>query len=96
MSELMNVGLCAAVVVWNLLDLFLFCGFKTPPGARGGGNAVFGTVETIDYTDNSTDTTHFVYGVTANLFAVLLYGSSFVPIKRIETGDGKNTAPHFI
>ncbi|XP_034453926.1 transmembrane protein 144b isoform X2 [Hippoglossus hippoglossus] len=57
-------------------------------GARCGGDAVFGELETFDYTFNSTDTSHFAYGITANLVAVLLYGSSFVPIKRTETGDG--------
>ncbi|XP_035017552.1 transmembrane protein 144b [Hippoglossus stenolepis] len=57
-------------------------------GARCGGDAVFGELETFDYNFNSTDTSHFAYGITANLVAVLLYGSSFVPIKRTETGDG--------
>uniref|UniRef100_A0A3B4YRA4 Transmembrane protein 144b n=1 Tax=Seriola lalandi dorsalis TaxID=1841481 RepID=A0A3B4YRA4_SERLL len=32
--------------------------------------------------------THFAYGIAANVVAVLLYGSNFVPVKRIETGDG--------
>lgn len=36
---------------------------------------------------NSAETT---YGYVACAFAVLLYGSYFVPIKRIETGDGKD------
>uniref|UniRef100_A0A8C6UB69 Transmembrane protein 144b n=1 Tax=Neogobius melanostomus TaxID=47308 RepID=A0A8C6UB69_9GOBI len=37
---------------------------------------------------NSTNATHFVYGVSANAVAVLLYGSNYVPVKRIEMGDG--------
>lgn len=35
---------------------------------------------------NSTDTT---YGFVACAFAVLLYGSYFVPVKTIDTGDGE-------
>lgn len=35
---------------------------------------------------NSTDST---YGFVACVFAVLLYGSNFVPVKTIDTGDGK-------
>lgn len=41
---------------------------------------------------NSTNMTHFVYGIAANAAAVLLYGSNFAPIKRVETGDGEPTA----
>ncbi|XP_069027608.1 transmembrane protein 144b [Embiotoca jacksoni] len=37
---------------------------------------------------NSTANIHFVYGIAANLFAVLLYGSNLVHIKKVETGDG--------
>ncbi|XP_056296209.1 transmembrane protein 144b [Pseudoliparis swirei] len=37
---------------------------------------------------NSTNVTHLAYGVAANVLAALLYGSTFVPVKRIETGDG--------
>lgn len=40
------------------------------------------------YIINSTNVTHLVYGVSANAFAVLLYGSNYVPVKRIEVGDG--------
>ncbi|GAA6222041.1 transmembrane protein 144 isoform X1 [Lates japonicus] len=57
-------------------------------GARGGENAAVGKVETFDFTFNSTNMTHFAYGIAANVVAVLLYGSNFVPVKRIETGDG--------
>lgn len=47
------------------------------------------TMELLDFTFNSTNMTHFAYGVAANAVAVLLYGSTFVPVKRIETGDGE-------
>lgn len=46
-------------------------------------------LESFDFHFNSTNMTHFSYGVAANVVAVLLYGSNFVPIKRIEAGDGK-------
>ncbi|XP_074505254.1 transmembrane protein 144b isoform X1 [Sebastes fasciatus] len=58
------------------------------PGAKGGENAGAGNMETFDFHMNSTNMTHFLYGITANTIAVLLYGSNFVPIKRIEAGDG--------
>lgn len=35
---------------------------------------------------NSTDST---YGYVACVFAILLYGSNFVPVKTIDTGDGE-------
>ncbi|XP_018534939.1 transmembrane protein 144b isoform X2 [Lates calcarifer] len=57
-------------------------------GGRYGENAAVGKVETFDFTFNSTNMTHFAYGIAANVVAVLLYGSNFVPVKRIETGDG--------
>ncbi|XP_055015248.1 transmembrane protein 144b isoform X3 [Boleophthalmus pectinirostris] len=42
----------------------------------------------MEYAFNSTNVTHFVYGVSANVVAVLLYGTNYVPVKRIEMGDG--------
>ncbi|XP_058504888.1 transmembrane protein 144b [Solea solea] len=57
-------------------------------GAHGHDRAALGKVETFGFTFNSTNMTNFVYGIAANAVAVLLYGSNFVPIKRIETGDG--------
>uniref|UniRef100_A0A3Q2CEB8 Transmembrane protein 144b n=1 Tax=Cyprinodon variegatus TaxID=28743 RepID=A0A3Q2CEB8_CYPVA len=44
--------------------------------------------ETGFFFGNSTNVTNFAYGITANMAAVVLYGSTFVPVKRIETGDG--------
>ncbi|XP_029626616.1 transmembrane protein 144 isoform X2 [Salmo trutta] len=35
----------------------------------------------------SLNTTEMAYGFVANSIAVILYGSNFVPVKRIETGD---------
>ncbi|XP_029917192.1 transmembrane protein 144b isoform X2 [Myripristis murdjan] len=53
------------------------------------GNGPVCTLETFDFPFlNSTNMTNFAYGIAANVVAVLLYGSNFVPVKRIETGDG--------
>lgn len=41
---------------------------------------------------NGTNLTQLAYGITANIAAVLLYGSNFVPVKRIELGDGESLA----
>nr|XP_046262930.1 transmembrane protein 144-like isoform X3 [Scatophagus argus] len=57
-------------------------------GTKSGENATASKLETFDFAFNSTNMTHFVYGISANMVAVLLYGSNFVPVKRIETGDG--------
>ncbi|KAM3612281.1 uncharacterized protein V6R79_006230 [Siganus canaliculatus] len=58
------------------------------PGARCDGNVATSELETFNLTFNSTNVTHYAYGVVANVVAVLLYGSNYVPVKRIETGDG--------
>ncbi|XP_068451383.1 transmembrane protein 144b [Clinocottus analis] len=47
-----------------------------------------GNLDMLVFTFNSTNMTNLAYGVAANVFAALLYGSNFVPVKRIETGDG--------
>ncbi|XP_010741217.2 transmembrane protein 144b isoform X1 [Larimichthys crocea] len=57
-------------------------------GARCDEKAAMCKLETFDLTLNSTNMTHFAYGIAANLVAVLLYGSNIVPVKRIEMGDG--------
>lgn len=50
-----------------------------------------GEPATFNITSNSTGpVSHLVYGITANIAAALLYGSNFVPIKRVETGDGEH------
>lgn len=46
-------------------------------------------LEILDLSSNSTNF-NFVYGIAANAVAVLLYGSMSVPVKKIETGDGKH------
>uniref|UniRef100_A0A3P8RNQ3 Uncharacterized protein n=1 Tax=Amphiprion percula TaxID=161767 RepID=A0A3P8RNQ3_AMPPE len=63
----------------------LGCSFccETHPGAKGSnGN---GSI------CNSTSVGHFAYGTATCVFAVLLYGTNLVPVKIIETGDGKHT-----
>uniref|UniRef100_A0A3Q3VUJ7 Uncharacterized protein n=1 Tax=Mola mola TaxID=94237 RepID=A0A3Q3VUJ7_MOLML len=45
-------------------------------------------LEPLDSAFNASNVTRLVYGTAANAAAVLLYGSNFVPVKRIETGDG--------
>ncbi|KAM9376185.1 transmembrane protein 144b [Pholidichthys leucotaenia] len=42
----------------------------------------------LNSTFSLTNITHFTYGITANAVAVLMYGSNFVPVKKVETGDG--------
>lgn len=67
----------------------IFYAFSFPDG-QGNENAATSKLETSDFNLNSTNMTHFAYGIAANVVAVLLYGSNFVPVKRIETGDGKH------
>ncbi|CAK6968312.1 transmembrane protein 144b [Scomber scombrus] len=57
-------------------------------GQEGDEDAATGKLEGFDVNLNSTNMTNFAYGIAANVVAVLLYGSNFVPVKRIETGDG--------
>lgn len=47
----------------------------------------------LSSSSNSTDMTKLVYGFAANMVAVVLYGSNFVPVKRVDTGDGKSSNP---
>ena len=42
------------------------------------------------------NTTNLAYGFVANIAAAVLFGSSYVPIKRIDTGDGEQTAHLFL
>ncbi|TNN37340.1 Transmembrane protein 144 [Liparis tanakae] len=53
---------------------------------------VTGNVKIVPFNFNSTNATHLAYGVAANVLAALLYGSNFVPVKRIEMGDGNIAA----
>lgn len=61
----------------------------------GDKDAATGELETVDYTFNVTNVTNFAYGIAANVAAVLLYGSIFVPVKKIEVGDGKHMEVSF-
>ncbi|XP_035767049.1 transmembrane protein 144b [Neolamprologus brichardi] len=55
----------------------------------GYNNDGTGELESFNITCNSSRAiSHFAYGITANMAAVFLYGSNFVPVKRVETGDG--------
>ncbi|XP_004553693.3 transmembrane protein 144b isoform X1 [Maylandia zebra] len=57
--------------------------------ADGYKNDGTGELESFNITFNSSRAiSHFAYGITANMAAVFLYGSNFVPVKRVETGDG--------
>ncbi|XP_067455998.1 transmembrane protein 144b [Thunnus thynnus] len=75
-----------------VITLFTVSCYSTEHAAERGGqgneNAATSKLETSDFNLNSTNMTHFAYGIAANVVAVLLYGSNFVPVKRIETGDG--------
>lgn len=84
--SVMNVGLqeLGALSKRNNLGC-LFCFLL-----KGGEHIGTDKLEIFDFTFNSTNMTHFAYGVAANAVAILLYGSTFVPVKRIETGDGKH------
>uniref|UniRef100_A0A3Q3VS36 Uncharacterized protein n=1 Tax=Mola mola TaxID=94237 RepID=A0A3Q3VS36_MOLML len=54
----------------------------------GGIGTASDELEPLDSAFNASNVTRLVYGTAANAAAVLLYGSNFVPVKRIETGDG--------
>lgn len=43
----------------------------------------------VNVFNQSSNSSTFLYGLSANIAAVLLFGSCTVPIKRIETGDGE-------
>uniref|UniRef100_A0A3Q4H410 Transmembrane protein 144b n=1 Tax=Neolamprologus brichardi TaxID=32507 RepID=A0A3Q4H410_NEOBR len=59
------------------------------PYFYGYNNDGTGELESFNITCNSSRAiSHFAYGITANMAAVFLYGSNFVPVKRVETGDG--------
>uniref|UniRef100_A0A3B5A0U6 Transmembrane protein 144 n=1 Tax=Stegastes partitus TaxID=144197 RepID=A0A3B5A0U6_9TELE len=59
-------------------NLGLLFGCEAHPGTKDENVSI----------SNSTNYSRFVYGIAANGVAVFLCGSSFVPVKRIETGDG--------
>lgn len=70
---------------------------KNFTGAEDGyKNDGTGELESFNITCNSSRAiSHFAYGITANMAAVFLYGSNFVPVKRVETGDGEHIIVYF-
>lgn len=69
---------------------------KIQSGGESGEQAAGVRLEFVASTLNSTNLTQIAYGIAGNVAAVLLYGSNFVPVKRIETGDGKHSACGYI
>ncbi|XP_049610439.1 transmembrane protein 144 [Syngnathus scovelli] len=81
----MLMAKCTLLVVF----LLVACCHGTHEKASGGVGdeevEAKGRTPALNSTNNMT---RFTCGIMANLAAVLLYGSSFVPVKRIESGDG--------
>ncbi|XP_057706506.1 transmembrane protein 144b isoform X1 [Corythoichthys intestinalis] len=76
---------CALLVV----SLLIACCHAEEAKAEGGSGDEEVEAKGRTFGLNSTNNmTHFTYGIVANLAAMLLYGSNFVPVKRVETGDG--------
>lgn len=69
--------------------LLYFSSFNIHPDPKHDEFVVADNVNIVPLNLNSTNVTHLAYGVAANVLAALLYGSTFVPVKRIETGDGE-------
>ncbi|CAG5988940.1 transmembrane protein 144b [Menidia menidia] len=76
-------------VNYTLLTLFvgalLMVSCQSTEDSEDGGEIP--TLE-VPFVTNSSNVTQFAYGLAANIASILLYGSTFVPVKRIETGDG--------
>lgn len=64
---------------------------KIQSAGESGEQAAGVRLEFVASTLNSTNVTQIAYGIAGNVAAVLLYGTNFVPVKRIETGDGKHS-----
>lgn len=79
---------CTPLFVFVVALLMVSCRRTEHSAKRGGEHVGAGKQDAFDFTVNSTNMTHFAYGIATNVVAVLLYGSNFVPVKRIETGDG--------
>ncbi|XP_077589051.1 transmembrane protein 144b [Stigmatopora nigra] len=76
---------CALLVI----SLLIACCHGEEGKASGGtGDEEVGAKGRSFGLNSTNNMTHFTYGIVANLAAMLLYGSNFVPVKRIETGDG--------
>lgn len=63
---------------------------ENPSGAQSREHVGVSKLETFASVWNSTNLTQLAYGIAANVAAVLLYGTNFVPVKRIELGDGES------
>lgn len=74
---------------WVRRRVILRCLFRTEI-LSGEEDAATGELEAVHSTVNSTNVTDLAYGIAGNVAAVLLYGSIFVPVKKIEVGDGKH------
>uniref|UniRef100_A0A8C6KAQ3 Transmembrane protein 144b n=1 Tax=Nothobranchius furzeri TaxID=105023 RepID=A0A8C6KAQ3_NOTFU len=74
----------------NINQVFIKCIFLSLmcSDSMGCGKDEICKLDSLNFFSNSTNVTFFAYGLTANIAAVLLYGSTFVPVKKIETGDG--------
>lgn len=84
--SVMNVGLQEVGTLSKRNNLeCLFCSLS-----KGLEHFGIDKLEIFDLNFNSTNVTNFIYGIAANAVAVLLYGSTCVPVKKIETGDGKH------
>ncbi|XP_075904265.1 transmembrane protein 144b isoform X2 [Nelusetta ayraudi] len=74
-----------------VVPLMLSCGSSGHVAERGDQSREHvgvSKLETFASALNSTNLTQLAYGIAANVAAVLLYGTNFVPVKRIELGDG--------
>lgn len=63
---------------------------ENPSGNQSGDCNRVSKLEAYTLALNSTNLTQLAYGIAANVAAVLLYGTNFVPVKRIELGDGES------
>lgn len=63
---------------------------ENPSGNQSGEHGRVSKLEAYSLALNSTNLTQLAYGIAANVAAVLLYGTNFVPVKRIELGDGES------
>ncbi|XP_077434181.1 transmembrane protein 144b [Vanacampus margaritifer] len=76
---------CALLVILILIACCRGKQAKTAGGFRDEEVEAKGGMFGLNSTDNRT---RFTCGMMANFAAALLYGSTFVPVKRIEMGDG--------
>lgn len=63
---------------------------ENPSGDQNGEHVGVSKLETFASALNSSNLTQLAYGIAANVAAVLLYGTNFMPVKRIELGDGES------